>query len=65
LILKPKFLSHYLDETGIKVEDIEKIADAAMDPKNNIHNEPFEISEGLIINAVKMADKIGRSKIEK
>ena len=52
-----------LEELGlsnITDEDLWKVAEKAIAPKEPIHNEPFEVTAEMVFNAIKVADSIGR-----
>lgn len=50
-----------LEEINVEVDDLDTVAEAATDPEETIHNEPFEVSEELVVNSMIGADKLGRT----
>jgi len=52
-----------LEELGlfdITEEELWKVSEKAVAPKETIHNEPFEVTAEMVFNAIKVADSIGR-----
>jgi glycerol dehydrogenase len=41
-------------------EQLETVAEAACDPEETIHNEPFEVTPPMVRDALRTADAIGR-----
>jgi len=53
-----------LEEIGLENvtdEDLRKVADAATVPGETIHNEPFEVTSDMVLDAMKTADAIGKA----
>jgi len=47
---------------GVEREDLEKVAEAACVPGQNIHNEPFEVYPQMVVDAMLAADAFGRQR---
>ena len=46
---------------GVSDADLKKVAVRATLPEETIHNEPFEVTPSMVVEAMRAADALGRS----
>lgn len=46
---------------GVSDADLQKVAVRATQPDETIHNEPFEVTPPMVVDAIRQADTLGRS----